>query len=92
LSGEEHENTAGHFDPVKLFGSFALVLVVTVALGVFAVERLARVDAGAAEIRDNRLVATGALGSFAETTIRYRQLEQPIFSRAPRKRRTRKRR
>jgi methyl-accepting chemotaxis protein len=59
----------------KVVAAFSLVLVVALALGLFAVDRLAQVNAAAAEIRDNWLVATGALGEAGQVAIRFRQIE-----------------
>jgi methyl-accepting chemotaxis protein len=59
----------------KVIGAFCLVLVVTVALGVFAIERLGVVNDNAVEIADNYLVAANALGNFDGTTNRFRQLQ-----------------
>lgn len=59
----------------KVVAAFSLVLVVALALGLFAVDRLAQVNAAAAEIRDSWLVATGALGEAGQIAIRFRQIE-----------------
>jgi methyl-accepting chemotaxis protein len=59
----------------KVMAAFGLVLMVALALGAFSIERLAVVNDRAAEIRDNWLVATGALGNFAKHAMRYRQIE-----------------
>jgi methyl-accepting chemotaxis protein len=59
----------------KVVAAFSLVLVVALALGLFAVDRLSQVNAAAAEIRDNWLVATGALGEAGQIAIRFRQIE-----------------
>ncbi|HYM01746.1 MAG TPA: methyl-accepting chemotaxis protein [Stellaceae bacterium] len=59
----------------KVFGCFAVVLVVTMGLGLFAVHRLGTVNDAAAEIRDNWLPSTRILGRFATDAMRYRQLE-----------------
>src|ERR1700755_254438 len=53
----------------KLIMAFALILCGTISLGLFAVQRLNRVSASAADLRDNWLPATRALGDmgrFAE--------------------------
>jgi methyl-accepting chemotaxis protein len=62
----------------KIIGAFALVLFVTTALGVFALQRIAAVNDGANEITGNWLVATRALGDFATATMRYRQVQGSI--------------
>jgi methyl-accepting chemotaxis protein len=68
----------------KVIAAFSLVLIVALALGIFAVERLSRVNASAAEIRDNWLVATGALGRAGQTAVRLRQLEAThLLARTP---------
>ena len=59
----------------KVTMAFAFVLALTVALGVFAVQRLAEVNDHAAEIRDNWLPSTRALGDFSFHTMRVRQIE-----------------
>jgi methyl-accepting chemotaxis protein len=62
----------------KVVGAFAIVLVVTAALGVFAVTRLSRVNDGAEDVTSNWLVATRALGSFGTATMRFRQVEGSV--------------
>ena len=59
----------------KVIGAFALVLIVTVLLGGFSIQRLGSVNEGAVTISDNYLVASNALGSFAQKTMRFRQLQ-----------------
>src|SRR5260370_32652876 len=59
----------------KLIAAFAAVLAVTMGLGVFAILRLAAVNDQAAEIRDNWLPATRALGELSGKTERYRIAE-----------------
>jgi methyl-accepting chemotaxis protein len=59
----------------KMIAAFAVLLVVTVALGLLAVQRLAAINASARDLRDNWLVATRALGDFKYQTMRYRQLQ-----------------
>jgi methyl-accepting chemotaxis protein len=49
----------------KVTGAFALVLLVAIGLGLFAVERLGAVNGAAADIRDNWLPSTRLLGEFA---------------------------
>jgi methyl-accepting chemotaxis protein len=60
---------------LKVVVAFGMVLVVTLALGVLAIHRLAAVNDTAAAIRDNWLPSTGLLGDFAYNAMRYRQLE-----------------
>ncbi|MDB5367914.1 MAG: methyl-accepting chemotaxis protein [Rhodospirillales bacterium] len=59
----------------KVIAAFAAVLVVTIALGVFAVLRLAGVNAEAADIRDNWLPGTRALAELSGKTERFRIAE-----------------
>jgi methyl-accepting chemotaxis protein len=68
----------------KVIGAFGLLLLVTAALGTFAVSRLSDVNDAAAEIRDNWLPSTRVLGDFGRDAIRYRQLEAAaILSKTP---------
>ncbi|HWD26081.1 MAG TPA: methyl-accepting chemotaxis protein [Rhizomicrobium sp.] len=62
----------------KVIGAFALVLMVTAVLGLFALDWLESVDAGANEVTDNWLVATRSLGAFATATMRFRQVEGSV--------------
>ena len=59
----------------KVIGAFGVVLITALALGGFAVDRLATVNASAAEVRDNWLPATGWLGGISKSLERYRQLQ-----------------
>jgi methyl-accepting chemotaxis protein len=59
----------------KVIGAFALVLVVAVALGLFAVQRLSSVNEAAADIRNNWLPSTGVLGKIAGISERFRIAE-----------------
>jgi len=59
----------------KVIGAFAMVLITALALGGFAVDRLATVNGSAAEVRDNWLPATGWLGVIAKSLEQYRQLQ-----------------
>jgi len=59
----------------KVIGAFAVVLITALALGGFAVDRLAVVNGSAAEVRDNWLPATGWLGVMAKSIERYRQIQ-----------------
>ena len=56
----------------KVTGAFALVLVVAVGLGLFAVERLGAVNDQAADIRNNWLPSTRLLGEFAHQMASHR--------------------
>ncbi len=62
----------------KIIGAFALVLIVTIGLGAFSLQRLGTVNAGATEIAENWLVATHALGNFGTATMRYRQVQGSV--------------
>jgi methyl-accepting chemotaxis protein len=59
----------------KVIVAFGLVLAVTIALGLVAMQRLGGVNNAASEIRDNWLPSTRLVGDFAFNAIRYRQLE-----------------
>ena len=59
----------------KMIVAFAVLLVVTMSLGLMAIQRLSSINESARELRDNWLVATRALGDFKYQTMRYRQLE-----------------
>ena len=59
----------------KVLLAFGVVLLTTAALGGFSVDRLGRVNAAAAEIRDSYLPATRLLGEIGTVSFRYRQLE-----------------
>ena len=50
----------------KITTAFAVILFTTVALGIFALERLGTVNDAAAEIRDNWLPSTRELGKFGQ--------------------------
>jgi methyl-accepting chemotaxis protein len=52
----------------KVLAAFAMVLAVTIGLGLFAILRLAAVNDQAAEIRDDYLPSTRALGDLMERT------------------------
>jgi methyl-accepting chemotaxis protein len=56
----------------KVIGAFGVVLITALALGGFAVDRLATVNASAAEVRDNWLPATGWLGEISKSAQLYR--------------------
>jgi hypothetical protein len=59
----------------KVIAAFAAMLAVTVGLGIFANLRLAAVNDQAADIRDNWLPGTRALGALSVDTERYRIAE-----------------
>jgi methyl-accepting chemotaxis protein len=59
----------------KVIGAFAAVLVVTGILGVFAIQRLALVNASTVEITGNFLTAQTQLGIINGSAMRFRQLE-----------------
>ena len=63
----------------KIIFSFICAIVVVVALGAFAVQRISAINDAAAEIRDNWLPSTGALGAFAAVTERYRIAEANLL-------------
>jgi methyl-accepting chemotaxis protein len=59
----------------KIVSAFALVLVVTGLLGLFAIQRLATVNASTVEITSNFLTAQTQLGLVNGSAMRFRQLE-----------------
>jgi len=59
----------------KLILSFSLVLLCSVTLGLFSIQRLDVVNGAASKIEVNWLPATQALGEFSYVTMRVRQLE-----------------
>jgi methyl-accepting chemotaxis protein len=59
----------------KVIMAFAAVLITTVGLGGFAIDRLMTVNGSAAEVRDNWLPATGWLGVMAKSVEQYRVLQ-----------------
>jgi methyl-accepting chemotaxis protein len=63
----------------KVVSAFGLVLVVAVALGVFAIHRLGAVNEAAADLRENWLVGTRALGVVAQSTERYRAQQAQLI-------------
>src|SRR3954451_2947382 len=58
----------------KVSAAFGFVLMVSIALGLFALQSLSIVNEKAADMRDNWLPATRALGDVSYQTMRYRQL------------------
>ena len=63
----------------RIIAAFALVLCCTAGLGVFAVHRLGAVNASAAEIREDWLPSTRALGRVAQLTERVRSYQGLFF-------------
>jgi HAMP domain-containing protein len=59
----------------KIIGAFAMVLGCTIALGLFATQRLNAVNEASAQIRQDYLPSTRILGEIAYHTMRFRQLE-----------------
>ena len=59
----------------KVTVAFIAVLLITLALGLFSIERLGAVNAAAAEVRDVWLPSTRSLGRFAKLAERYRLVE-----------------
>ena len=59
----------------KLLAAFAAMAFTTLALGVFAIERMASVSRSAIEIQNNWLPAIGHLGVAAQSVEQYRVLE-----------------
>jgi len=59
----------------KVTLAFAIVCVVVISLGLFAMQRLDSVNRAAADIRDSALPKTRVLGELAYHTMRFRQLE-----------------
>lgn len=60
-------------------GAFGLVLIVTLALGLFATQRLGIVYKHAADVRETWLPGTRALGEYAFQTMRVRQMEAAVI-------------
>ncbi len=63
----------------KVTAAFGFVLLVSVLLGLFALQRLSAVNAAAADMRDNWLPATRALGDFTAATTRYRMRQANLM-------------
>lgn len=63
----------------RIVTAFALVLCCTVGLGVFAVHRLAAVNASAADMRETWLPSARALGRVAQLTERVRPYQGLFF-------------
>ncbi|MDT7952164.1 MAG: methyl-accepting chemotaxis protein [Acetobacteraceae bacterium] len=60
---------------LRMLACFGVMLCITCGVGLFAIDRLARVNEAANEIRTESLPTTGALGEAGTTITRYRQLE-----------------
>jgi methyl-accepting chemotaxis protein len=63
----------------KLIGAFVVVLVTTLALGLFAINSLSRIDDAAYDLRANRLPSISYLGKFQYYTTRYRSYQASIL-------------
>ena len=59
----------------KIIGAFAIVLAITVTLGLFAAQRIGVVNESAVDLRTNWLPATAHLAMVNAKANRYRQLE-----------------
>ena len=59
----------------KVMTAFAVVLLITTAMGAFAINRLSAVNDAAVVLSGNYLVAAEALGDVAYNTARYRSLQ-----------------
>jgi len=68
----------------KIVGAFALVLIVTSALGAFAIQRLSLVNNSAVVLAEDYLTAQTQLGVINGAAMRFRQLEAAhIFATTP---------
>ena len=56
----------------KVIAAFVLIFVATIALGLFGLSRTAAVNGKAAEVRDNWLPSTAALGTLAFAVEEFR--------------------
>ncbi len=63
----------------KVIGAFLAVLVVTLAVGSFAVTRMGAMNDQAADVRDNWLPSTRVLGSIAALIEEYRQRQGTLL-------------
>ena len=63
----------------KVVSAFACVLIATIALGIFSVQRLSQVDANAVELRSHWLQGTRILGEVQYTATRYRSWNGAIL-------------
>src|SRR5258708_3098677 len=64
----------------KVMAAFGAILVVTLGLGLFAVDRLSSVNAEAAEVRDNYLPSTRYLGVIAGLSERFRLVQDLMIN------------
>ena len=62
----------------KIAGSFAVLLVLILALGVVALNRMSAVDDRAADMRDNWLPSTGAQGKLLAALLEFRTAEARV--------------
>jgi len=66
----------------KVLAAFGVILLMTTALGLFAINRLEAVNTAAVDIRDNWLPSTVVVGQIAKLTERYRLFEaRMLFAR-----------
>jgi len=63
----------------KVMGAFGVVLLLTLGLGLFAIDRLAAVNTTAEDLRDNWLPSTVAIAHLATLTERYRVFEARLL-------------
>ena len=63
----------------KVIAAFALVLAVTLTLGLTAMHGLSGVNGAATDIRDNWLPGTRVLGDIAFNTMRFRQIQATLI-------------
>ena len=63
----------------KLIASFCALLAITIGLGLFATERLGKVESHAVNVRNHWLPATRLLGEVKFDTMRYRQRQATII-------------
>ena len=63
----------------KLIGAFVVVLITTLALGLFAINSLSRLDDAAYDLRANRLPSISYLGKFQYHSTRYRSFQASIL-------------
>jgi len=64
----------------KVMAAFGAVLMVTLGLGLFAIERLGSVNGAAAEVRDNYLPSTRYLGVVAALSERFRLVQDLLVN------------
>ncbi len=56
----------------KIAGSFSLVTLLVVGLGVMTIDRLARIDSIVADVRDNWMPSVHALGKLLDAVDEFR--------------------